>query len=174
MVAVLSSMAPINESLSCQGSSSGLEIVKIQKQNDSPTFFESFAEPISGFLFVWMEAISSQVKEQQVVCKDCNFVFVDRIPKQDFPWKAATCFCAKCKAHFCGEIGCEIKLGCDVCMDQFCGRCGFVTSCDRPLHEILLHTCRLIFFVTASNVKANFTAWNVGTQPFAIIVKVVV
>jgi hypothetical protein len=54
VVAVLSSMAPINESLSCQGSSSGLEIVKIQKQNDSPTFFESFAEPINGFcLFGW-------------------------------------------------------------------------------------------------------------------------
>jgi hypothetical protein len=58
-----------------------------------------------------MEAISSQVKEQQVVCKDCNFVFVDRIPKQDVPWKAATRFCAKCKAHFCGEISCEINLG---------------------------------------------------------------
>jgi transcription initiation factor TFIIIB Brf1 subunit/transcription initiation factor TFIIB len=58
-----------------------------------------------------MEAISSQVKEQQVVCKDCNFVFVDRIPKQDFRWKAATRFCAKCKAHFCGEISCEINLG---------------------------------------------------------------
>jgi hypothetical protein len=143
VVAVLSSMAPINESLSRQGSSSGRKIVKIRKQNDCPTFFESFAEPISGFLFVLMEAISNQVKEQHVVCKDCNFVLVDRIPKQDFAWKGATCFCAKCKAHFCGEKVCELVLECDVCMDQCCGNCMFVNCCNQCTKCFCDH-CRLM------------------------------
>mmetsp|Transcript_27635 Transcript_27635/g.50019 ORF Transcript_27635/g.50019 Transcript_27635/m.50019 type:complete len:91 (+) Transcript_27635:381-653(+) len=79
-------MAPINESLSRQGSSLDYRVSRFE----SKTIVQ--AEPISGFLFDWMEAISSQVKEQQVVCKDCIFVLVDRIPRQDFPWRAATCF----------------------------------------------------------------------------------
>ena len=130
VVAVLSTMAPMNESLARQGGSSGLKIVKIRKQHDSPTFVESFAEPIRDFLFDWIAANSSQVKEQQVVCKDCSGALVDRIPEQNFAWKASTCFCNKCKSFFCGEGRCENSIGCDMCMDQFCGHCAFVACCD--------------------------------------------
>jgi hypothetical protein len=41
-------------------------------------------------------------------------------------------------------------------MDPFYGRCGFVTSCVRPLHEILLHTCRLIFFCDSEQCQGQF------------------
>jgi hypothetical protein len=144
VVAVLSSMAPMNESLAPRhGSSSGLKSVKIRKQHESPTFFEAFAEPIRGFMTDWIEAISNQVKEQRVVCKECNGALVDRIPEEDFAWKLATCFCAKCKSYFCGEKGCEISLGCMICMEQFCGNCMYVASCDLCTKLFCDH-CRLV------------------------------
>lgn len=130
VVTVLSSMAPMNEPLARQAGSAGLKIVKIRKQQDIPTSFVGcFSETIRGFLIDWIQATSRQVKEQQLVCKECNGVLVDRIPEQDFGWKAVTCFCNKCKSSFCGEGRCESSLGCDICMDQFCGNCEFVTSC---------------------------------------------
>ena len=129
VIEVLSSMAPINESLARQAGSSGLKIVKIRTQHDSGSFYECFSDPIRGFLFAWTQAVSKQVEEQQVVCKDCNGALVDRIPAEDFSWKAATCFCSKCKSYFCGELGCEVSFGCSICMDQFCGNCVFVDRC---------------------------------------------
>jgi hypothetical protein len=152
---ILRSMAPINEALPGEDGCIGLKHVKIRRQRESDNHYQSFNVTISDFLSALNGAIAQQVREQRITCKGCLQTLAERIPLDDFHWKAPTCFCSKCKIISCSEDNCEVVNDCLICMEQFCGACRFVTSCDI-CGNFFCDECRYMGFCSSEQCRGNF------------------
>ena len=71
----------------------------------------------------WIEAISNQVKEQKVVCKECNCALVDQIPRKTLLGKRQHAFVPNASPISAEKKAAKLVIGCMICMEQFCGNC---------------------------------------------------
>lgn len=124
---ILSSLSPINSQARTlkrgtfsSPNSLGLSLVKIRRQRESDSFFDSYSEETTEFFLSFHAALQDQAIARRTKCGFCHEVIAENHSEEDMWWVMSSCYCEYCRKYSCQTGACPLSGFCRDCSLQCC------------------------------------------------------